>query len=63
MTDFQERVKALRAYSDTRMHVAVSTIDKLIDYCMNTPEDGYTTSASVETIRKLVEKNKKTLNK
>lgn len=46
------------ASSDTRMHVAVSTIDKLIDYCMNTPEDGFTTGASVETIKKLVAKNK-----
>lgn len=46
------------ASCDTRMHVAVSTIDKLVDYCMNTPEDGYTTSASVETIKKLIEKNK-----
>ncbi len=46
------------ASSDTRMHVAVSTVDKLIDYCMNTPEDGFTTGASVETIKKLVAKNK-----
>jgi 4-O-beta-D-mannosyl-D-glucose phosphorylase len=40
------------------MHVATSTIDKLIDYCMNTPEDGLFTAASVETIKKLVRKNK-----
>ena len=46
------------ASSDTRMHVAVSTIDKLIDYCMHTPEDGFTTAASVETIKRLVAKNK-----
>ncbi len=45
------------ASSDTRMHVAVSTIDKLIDYCMHTPEDGFTTTHSVETIKKLIEKN------
>lgn len=47
------------ASSDTRMHVATSTIDKLVDYCMNTPEDGYTSSASVETLKKLIDKNKK----
>ena len=29
------------------------------DYCMNTPEDGFTTAASVETIKKLIEKNHK----
>lgn len=40
------------ASSDTRMHVAVSTIDKLVDYCMNTPADGLTTTASVETLKK-----------
>jgi len=45
------------ASSDTRMHVATSTIDKLVDYCLNTPEDGLTTSASVETIKKLINKN------
>ena len=45
--------------SDTRMHVATSTIDRLVDYCMHTPADGFTTTASVETIKKLVAKNKK----
>lgn len=45
------------ASSDTRMHVAVSSIDKLVDYCMNTPQDGYISSASVETLKKQIEKN------
>lgn len=27
------------ASSDTRLHVATSTIDKLLDYCFNTPKD------------------------
>ena len=45
------------ASSDTRMHVATSTVDKLVDYCMNTPEDGFTTSASVETLKTQIEKN------
>ena len=44
--------------SDTRMHVATSTIDRLIDYCMNTPADGYATGKSVETIKRLIEKNR-----
>jgi 4-O-beta-D-mannosyl-D-glucose phosphorylase len=43
------------------MHVATSTIDKLIDYCKNTPEDGLFTASSVEKIKELVKKNK--LNK
>lgn len=46
------------ASSDTRMHVATSTIDKLIDYCFNTPEDGLRTHSSVNTINQLIKKNK-----
>ena len=52
------RVLIYYATADTRLHVAVSTIDRLIDYCMNTPEDGLTTAASVETIKRLIRKNK-----
>ncbi len=47
------------ASSDTRMHVATSTVDRLLDYCFNTPADGLSTSASVENIKKLIDKNKK----
>lgn len=43
--------------SDTRMHVAVSTIDRLVDYCVNTPEDGYRSAASVKVRHDLIEKN------
>ena len=46
------------ASADTRLHVATSTVERLVDYCMNTPEDGLTTSASVETIKKLIAKNR-----
>lgn len=46
------------ASSDTRMHVATSTIDRLIDYCFHTPADGFRSAASVKNIRKLVEANK-----
>ncbi len=49
------------ASSDTRMHVAVSTVDKLVDYCLNTPADGYRTHASVETLKILIDKNLKLL--
>jgi 4-O-beta-D-mannosyl-D-glucose phosphorylase len=49
------------ASSDTRMHVAVSTVEKLIDYCMNTPADGLRTHTSVKAINSLVEKNLKIL--
>lgn len=43
--------------SDTRMHVATSTVEQLVDYCMNTAEDGLRSAASVETINKLIDKN------
>ena len=50
------------ASSDTRMHVATSTVDKLVDYCLHTPEDGLSSSASVATLSKLIEKNLAVLN-
>ena len=52
------RVFIYYASADTRLHVASSTIDQLVDYCLHTPEDGLTTTASVETIKALVRKNK-----
>ena len=57
--DDDGRVLIYYASADTRLHVAVSSVDRLIDYCMNTPEDGLTTSASVETIKRLIVKNRK----
>jgi len=55
--DDDGRVLIYYASADTRMHVATSTVDRLIDYCMNTPEDGYFTAASVENIKAMVAKN------
>lgn len=46
------------ASCDTRMHVAVSTVDILVDYCMNTPQDGLRSAASVAKINELIDKNK-----
>lgn len=46
------------ASSDTRMHVAVSDIERLVDYVTQTPEDDFTTYASVQRIIKLIDKNK-----
>ena len=56
--DDDGRVLIYYASADTRLHVAVSSVERLIDYCMNTPEDGLTTSASVETIKQLIAKNR-----
>ncbi len=51
------------ASSDTRMHVATSTIEKLADYCLNTPEDGLRSATSVETLKKQIAKNLEMLKK
>jgi 4-O-beta-D-mannosyl-D-glucose phosphorylase len=45
------------ASCDTRMHVAVSSVDRLVDYCFNTAPDGYRSAASVETLSALIKKN------
>ncbi len=46
------------ASSDTRMHVAVSTIEQLTDYCFNTPPDGYRSATSVQSLNKLITLNR-----
>lgn len=45
------------ASSDTRLHVATTTVDTLIEYCLNTPADGLRSAASVNNICKLIENN------
>ena len=49
------------ASSDSRQHVAVSNVDKLVDYCMNTAPDGLRSATTVTTLCKLVDKNKSLL--
>jgi 4-O-beta-D-mannosyl-D-glucose phosphorylase len=45
--------------SDTRMHVAVSNIERLLDYVLNTPEDGLRTGLSVQKRIELINNNRK----
>ncbi|MCP2027672.1 4-O-beta-D-mannosyl-D-glucose phosphorylase [Flavobacterium sp. HSC-32F16] len=45
------------ASSDTRMHVAVSSVAKLVDYVTNAPADTFISAGSVETIINQIEKN------
>lgn len=47
------------ASSDTRLHVAKTTVEKMVDYCKNTPKDGYTTHTSVDNICRLIDMNNK----
>lgn len=57
IADDDGKVFIYYASSDTRMHVATSTINQLVDYCMNTPQDGFISSKSVETMNEMIEKN------
>jgi len=45
------------ASSDTRMHVATSTVDKLLDYVLNTPADPLRSHACVVQRNAMIEKN------
>ena len=45
------------ASSDTRMHVATSSVRRLVDYCLNTEPDGGRTGLTVERINRLIDKN------
>jgi 4-O-beta-D-mannosyl-D-glucose phosphorylase len=49
------------ASSDTRCHVAATTVEKLIDYVINTPEDPLRSRACVEQRIGLIEKNLATI--
>lgn len=57
IADEDGKVFIYYASSDTRMHVATSTIDRLVDYCLNTPEDKLTTAESVRTLDALIDRN------
>ena len=45
------------ASSDTRVHVARTTVEKMLDYVMNTPEDPLRSHACVEIRNKLIDRN------
>lgn len=45
------------ASSDTRMHVAVSSIEQLLDYVLNTAPDGWHSAASANRVKELAGRN------
>ncbi len=51
------------ASSDTRMHVAVSSVERLVDYCLHTEADGYRTGETVRRLNRLIDKNLNRKNK
>ncbi|MBB5439696.1 4-O-beta-D-mannosyl-D-glucose phosphorylase [Pedobacter sp. AK017] len=57
IADQDEKIYIYYASSDTRMHVATSTVEQLIDYVVNTPEDGLSSAKSIKNIVGLIDKN------
>ena len=57
VVDDDGRLLIYYASSDTRMHVAESTVDRMVDYCLNTPEDIFTSRGQVEQRIKLIKAN------
>ncbi len=45
------------AASDSRMHVATSTINKLLDYTINSPADKFSSNGSVKTVLNIINRN------
>ncbi|MBO5107593.1 MAG: glycosidase [Bacteroidales bacterium] len=57
IADEDGKVFIYYASSDTRMHVATSTVDRLVDYCMNTEPDAFTTGETVKRLNRLIDRN------
>lgn len=57
IADEDGKVFIYYASSDTRTHVATSTIDQLLDYVMNTAPDGLRSAESVKILSRLIDKN------
>jgi len=62
ITDDDGTVYIYYASSDTRMHVATSTVDRLLDYAKNTPPDAGRSAASVQQRIDLIERNLEQMN-
>jgi len=58
LDDDQQTIFIYYASSDTRLHVATTTVDRLLDYAMHTPPDGLRSAASVQSIINLINANK-----
>ena len=62
IADDDGRLLLYYASSDTRLHVAETSIAQMVDYCKNTPPDGLRTDRSVEQRLELIRKNKEYLS-
>lgn len=61
IVDDDGKVYIYYASSDTRLHVATSDVNRLLDYCFNTPADGYRSAISVKNIKELIACNRRYL--
>lgn len=59
IADDDGRILIYYASSDTRMHVATTTVERMLDYCFGTEQDGLTSSSSVQTLCRLIDNNLK----
>ncbi|WP_413406851.1 glycosidase [Paenibacillus amylolyticus] len=59
----KEEVFIYYASSDTRCHVATTTLEKLVDYTFNTPDDPYRSLDCASQRGQLIEQNEKLLQK
>lgn len=57
IADEDGKVFIYYASSDTRMHVATSSVERLVDYCLNTEPDEFRTGLTVERLNKLIDNN------
>lgn len=62
IADDDGRVFIYYASSDTRMHVATTSVEQLLDYTVNTPADEGDSFASVTTLQQIIDKNKPYVN-
>jgi len=60
--DADDTVYIYYASSDTRTHVAVSSVPKLLDYCLNTPADGLRSAESLQKVVNLIDHNARYVN-
>ena len=57
IADEDGRLLIYYASADTRMHVAETSVDQMLDYCLNTPQDRGRSFTSVEDRLKLIRAN------
>ena len=57
VADPDGKVYIYYASCDTRMHVATSDVDRLVDYCLHTEPDGFTTTDTVRRLNRLIDRN------